>query len=60
MKEVRFFYVPEAANLTELPMDEALHALRVLRLKSGDEMILMDGEGTSGCCYYCSDKTMYV
>lgn len=46
MKEVRFFYVPEAANLTELPMDEALHALRVLRLKSGDEMFLMDGEGT--------------
>ena len=46
MKEVRFFYVPEAANLTELPMDEALHALRVLRLKSGDEMFLMDGDGT--------------
>lgn len=28
-----------------MPMDEALHALRVLRLKSGDEMFLMDGEG---------------
>ena len=27
-------------------MEEALHALRVLRLKSGDEMFLMDGEGT--------------
>lgn len=46
MKEVRFFYVPDAANLTELPLDEALHALRVLRLKSGDEMYLMDGCGT--------------
>ncbi len=46
MKEVRFFYVPDAANLTELPMDEALHALRVLRLKSGDEMFLMDGQGS--------------
>lgn len=45
MKEVRFFYVPDAADLTELPMDEALHALRVLRLKSGDEMFLMDGKG---------------
>ena len=45
MKEVRFFYVPSAATLTEMPMDEALHALRVLRLKSGDEMFLMDGEG---------------
>lgn len=45
MKEIRFFYVPSAATLTEMPMDEALHALRVLRLKSGDEMFLMDGEG---------------
>ncbi len=46
MKEQRFFYVPDAARLTELPQEEALHALRVLRLKSGDEMWLMDGEGT--------------
>ena len=45
MKEVRFFYVPSAPNMTELPMEEAMHALRVLRLKSGDEMFLMDGEG---------------
>lgn len=45
MKEIRFFYVPSAAELTELPMEEAMHALRVLRLKSGDEMYLMDGEG---------------
>ncbi|MCD8291424.1 MAG: 16S rRNA (uracil(1498)-N(3))-methyltransferase [Prevotella sp.] len=46
MKEMRFFYVPNADKLTELPMDEAMHALRVLRLKSGDEMFLMDGCGT--------------
>ena len=32
MKEVRFFYVPDAASQTELPADEATHALRVLRL----------------------------
>jgi len=48
MKEIRFFYVPDAAKLTELPMEEAMHALRVLRLKSGDEMYLMDGNG----CFY--------
>ena len=42
MKEARYFYVPDAANETELPADEAMHALRVLRLKSGDEMFLMD------------------
>lgn len=45
MKEVRFFYVPNAANESELPADEAMHALRVLRLQSGDEMMLMDGVG---------------
>lgn len=62
MKEVRYFYVPDAANETELPQDEAVHALRVLRLKEGDEMFLMDGEGSfykaavtqtnsKHCCY---------
>ena len=30
MKETRFFYVPDAATETEMTMDEALHALRVL------------------------------
>ncbi len=45
MKESRYFYVPDAASQTELPIEEAMHALRVLRLKSGDEMYLMDGQG---------------
>ena len=34
MKETRFFYVPDAATLTELPADEASHAIKVLRLKA--------------------------
>lgn len=46
MKEVRCFYVPDAANQVELPAEEATHALRVLRLKGGDEIFLMDGEGS--------------
>ena len=54
MKEVRFFYVPDAINQTELPEEEAMHALRVLRLKSGDEMMLMDGEGT----FYRAEVTL--
>ena len=45
MKEVRYFYVPDAKNNNELPQEEATHALRVLRLKSGDEMFIMDGTG---------------
>ncbi len=54
MKEVRFFYVPDATTATELPAEEAMHALRVLRLKSGDEMMLMDGKGV----YYRAEVTL--
>lgn len=45
MKEVRYFYVPNAANSGELPEEEAKHAVRVLRLQCGDHMYLVDGEG---------------
>lgn len=45
MKEARYFFVPDAKHMTELPEAEAQHAIRVLRLKSGDEMWLVDGTG---------------
>lgn len=45
MKEVRYFYVPNAASVGELPEEEAKHAVKVLRLQSGDRMVLVDGEG---------------
>ena len=54
MKEERYFYVPEADKLTELPHDEAQHAIRVLRLKEGDTIYLMDGKGT----FYKAEVTM--
>lgn len=54
MKEVRFFYAPDALATNELPADEAMHALRVLRLKDGDEMMLMDGQGN----YYRAEVTL--
>ena len=54
MKEVRFFYAPEATTSNELPVDEAMHALRVLRLQSGDEMMLMDGCGN----FYRAEVTL--
>ena len=38
--------MPDADSATELPADEAFHAVRVLRMKPGDEMVLMDGVGT--------------
>jgi 16S rRNA (uracil1498-N3)-methyltransferase len=46
MKETRYFYVPRAAERDQLPDEEAVHAVRVLRMQAGDEMVLMDGEGT--------------
>ena len=45
MKEVRFFHVPDALIAGRLPQEEAVHALRVLRLQQGDEMFLIDGVG---------------
>ena len=67
MKEARYFFVPDAESSTELPAEEAMHALRVLRLKSGDEMFLMDGNGnffkakvtlaaTKHCMYEITEK----
>ena len=60
MKEARYFYVPDAALQTELPPDECAHAIRVLRLKVGDELFLMDGVGnyyraqvTSASSHHC-------
>ncbi|MCD8235458.1 MAG: 16S rRNA (uracil(1498)-N(3))-methyltransferase [Prevotellaceae bacterium] len=46
MKEVRFFYAPDAPAAMELPEEEAVHAVRVLRLEQGDELMLADGRGT--------------
>lgn len=54
MKEIRFFYVPDAATAGELPADEAIHAVRVLRLKAGDELMLMDGQG----CFFEAEVTV--
>ena len=51
---MRFFYVPDAVHQTELPPDEAMHAMRVLRLKGGDELFLMDGTGN----YYRAEVTI--
>ena len=45
MKEARYFYVPDASHAHELPADEASHAVKVLRLNAGDEIMLMDGQG---------------
>jgi RNA methyltransferase, rsmE family len=54
MKETRYFYVPDAASTNELPAEEAVHASRVLRLESGDEVFLIDGTG----CFFKAQLTL--
>ncbi len=54
MKEERYFYVPQADVCQELPEEEAQHAVRVLRLKEGAEIFLMDGVGA----YYRAEITL--
>ncbi|WP_297328019.1 16S rRNA (uracil(1498)-N(3))-methyltransferase [uncultured Bacteroides sp.] len=39
------FYTPNIQTDTELPEEEAAHAIRVLRLQIGDEVRLTDGNG---------------
>ena len=46
MKEIHYFYTPDIRDSHELPEEEAAHAVRVLRMTEGDEMVLMDGRGT--------------
>lgn len=45
MKEFRYFYAPDASRSDELPEDEAVHCIRVLRLQPGDGIHLTDGCG---------------
>lgn len=44
MKEERYFYSPDPSGA--LPEEEAGHVVRVLRMKEGDRINLMDGRGT--------------
>ena len=44
MKEQHFFYQSDP-NSHQLPDEEAVHAMRVLRLQVGDSIQLMDGQG---------------
>ncbi len=45
MKEIRYFYAPDAPDSLLLPPDEAAHCVRVLRLAEGDTICLTDGKG---------------
>lgn len=55
MKEKHIFYVPDAGpDSGELPPEEAGHAVRVLRMKEGDELTLADGQG----CFFDARITL--
>ncbi len=54
MKEARYFFVPGAPSAGQLPEDEAAHAIRVLRLREGEEIFLIDGIG----CFHRAEVTL--
>lgn len=43
---MQIFYTPDIAVNPELPQEEAQHAIRVLRLVEGSEILLTDGKGS--------------
>lgn len=45
MKEQHLFYAPDIALTGTLPADESAHAVRVLRMRTGDSLWAMDGQG---------------
>jgi len=45
MKEVRLFYAPDLLRDAALPPEESQHAVRVLRMKEGDSLLVTDGRG---------------
>ncbi len=44
------FFAPDIAETLTLPESDSAHAVRVLRLRSGDEIRVIDGRGTAYNC----------
>ena len=44
------FYAPDIEATGLLPESESAHCCRVLRMKEGDEIIVVDGKGKRFCC----------
>ncbi len=45
------FYSPDIAETLMLPESDSRHAVRVLRMKEGDELQVIDGKGTVYTCH---------
>ena len=43
---MHIFYTPDIASVKELPEEESLHCVKVLRLTEGSEITLADGKGS--------------
>lgn len=44
------FYAPDITNCCELPQSDSQHCVRVLRMKQGDELEVVDGKGNLFRC----------
>ena len=45
MKELHIFYTPDVEQTCELTAEDSAHAVRVLRMREGDELTITDGKG---------------
>lgn len=45
-RDKTIFYAPDILSTLELPQEEALHCIRVLRMNQGDEILITDGKGS--------------
>lgn len=50
MKELHIFYAPDVEATGMLPPEESAHAVRVLRMREGDPICVVDGRGTAFSC----------
>ena len=50
---MKLFYVPDINSVPQLSEEESGHAVRVLRLREGDEIMVVDGQGEF---YRCATK----
>ena len=50
MKELHIFYAPDVEATGMLPPEESAHAVRVLRMREGDPVCVVDGRGGVYAC----------
>ena len=54
------FYAPDIEQTLTLPESDSAHAVRVLRLKPGDSLVVVDGKGNRFNCILETDHAKHA